>query len=237
MAEQSGVVEQARKALAGEPRIDLKHHPIEMSFADGTITLEGEVESVAAKKLALELVAGLPAVVGIVDRVRVRPAQVMTDEEIGRHLQDALLQEPGFADFAIAQGTGKNVPPEGEPRGRIWYEVKDGVVILNGHVPGLAYKRLAGVLAWWIPGSRDVVNGLEVVPEEEESEAELTDAVRLALEKDPFIDASQIRVFSHDFVVRLEGWVPREDQRHMAECDAWYVFGVDQVDNRIAVGD
>ncbi|HEX5022545.1 MAG TPA: hypothetical protein VFX54_17890 [Candidatus Binatia bacterium] len=31
--------------------------------------------------------------------------------------------------------------------------------------PG-THKRLAGVLAWWVPGTRDVVDGLEEVPAE-----------------------------------------------------------------------
>lgn len=45
-------------------------------------------------------------------------------------------------------------------------EVKKGIVTLNGEVPSLTHKRLAGVLAWWVPGTRDVVNGLEEVPAE-----------------------------------------------------------------------
>jgi hypothetical protein len=48
-------------------------------------------------------------------------------------------------------------------------EVKHGVVILNGRVPNLAAKCLAGVPAWWVPGSRDVVNGLVVEPPEEDA--------------------------------------------------------------------
>jgi osmotically-inducible protein OsmY len=43
--------------------------------------------------------------------------------------------------------------------------VVDGdVVTLNGQVPSLSHKRLAGVLAWWVPGVRDVVDGLAVEP-------------------------------------------------------------------------
>jgi len=35
---------------------------------------------------------------------------------------------------------------------------------LNGRVSGLPSKRLAGVLAWRVPGVRDVVNGIELDP-------------------------------------------------------------------------
>ena len=113
--------------------------------------------------------------------------------------------------------------------------MRQGVVTLDGEVPSLCHKRLAGVLAWWVPGTRDVVNGLEVAPPEEDSDGEITDAVRTALEKDPLLDADGIRVGTRGAVVTLGGVVPSEPQREMAEADAWFVFGVDEVVNRIAV--
>jgi osmotically-inducible protein OsmY len=114
-------------------------------------------------------------------------------------------------------------------------EVKDGVVTLNGEVPSLTHKRLAGVLAWWVPGTRDVINGLEEVPPEEDNDDELVDAVRLVLEKDPFVNDASIRVSAKDWVVTLEGLVPTEAMKQMAERDAWYVLGVKSVSSRIAV--
>jgi len=39
---------------------------------------------------------------------------------------------------------------------------------------------------------RDVVNGVEVVPPEEDDDGEITDAVRIALEKDPLVDAGEV---------------------------------------------
>jgi osmotically-inducible protein OsmY len=202
------------------------------------LTVEGEVGDVAAKKLPLERAAALPEVSGIIDRLRVRPAQPMGDGEIRDRLTDALLQEPAFADFAIR--SLKDQPVEIvreplEPRGAIELEVEDGIVTLNGQVPGLDDKRLAGVLAWWVPGSRDVINVIAVEPPEGDSDDAILEAVRLVLEKAPFVDASQIRVGVRHAVVTLLGLVPSEAEREMAEFDAWYVFGVDRVDNRIEV--
>ena len=91
------------------------------------------------------------------------------------------------------------------------------------------------MLAWWVPGSRDVINGLAVEPPEEDNDEAIADAVRLALEKDPFVDAGQVRIGVRQAVVTLQGLVPSEAEREMAELDAWYVFGVDGVDNRIEV--
>jgi osmotically-inducible protein OsmY len=108
-------------------------------------------------------------------------------------------------------------------------------VTLSGTVPSLGHMRLAGVLAWWVPGSRDVVNDLDVVPAEADSDDEMTDAVRGALEKDPFVNADQIRVSTRGRVVTLTGVVPKDAERDMAERDAWYVAGVDDVRNELTV--
>ena len=113
--------------------------------------------------------------------------------------------------------------------------MEEGVVTLDGEVPGLGHKRLADALVWWVPGSRDVINGLGVAPPEEDSDAEITDAVRLVLEKDPFVNPDQIRVTTSNATVTLDGLVPTESERDMAEHDAWYVFGVENVLNRIAI--
>ena len=103
------VLDRVRAALESEPRLDLHEFPIEPSYADGTLTLEGEVGDVAAKKLALERAAALPEVSGIIDRLRVRPAQPMGDGQIRDLVRDALLQEPAFADFAIRRRLGERV--------------------------------------------------------------------------------------------------------------------------------
>lgn len=232
------VADAVRAALRSEPRLAANEHPIAVTCADGIVTLEGEAASVAAKKLALERAAAVPGVTGIVDRLRVEPAERMGDRQIRDLVRDALIQEPALAECTIRTWTGAAYEVQREPlspRGTIDIRVDDGVVTLSGEVDGLAKKRLAGVLAWWVPGSRDVVNGLAVEPPEEDNYGEIADAVRLALEKDPFVDASEIRVVVREGEVTLQGVVPTESEREMAEADAWYVFAVDRVNNEIEV--
>ncbi len=60
--------------------------------------------------------------------------------------------------------------------------------------------------------------------------------MRLALQMNPFVNASQIRVGVRHRVMRLTGLFSSPAERDMAERDAWYVFGVDHVINEIAVG-
>ena len=239
MSSRREVLKKVQAAFEHDRRINLHRHPVHMDFSDGILTLEGEMEHVAAKKIGLELAAGVRGVLGIVDRLRVAPAERMSDGVIRDHVRDALVQEPALQACVIA-APGKeqatifrgSIP---EPRCTIEVAVKDGVVTLNGQVPSLSHKRLAGVLSWWVPGSRDVINGLEVVPPEEDNDDEVTEGARLVLEKDPFVNAARIRVSTRNYVVTLEGLVATEKEKEMAEFDAWYVFGVDKVMNKLEV--
>ncbi len=234
------IIKEVLAALEREPRVNLHGFSVTVEFDDGTLTLIGETEGVAAKKLALEVAAAVPGVTGIVDRLRVAPAEVMEDGAIRDHVGDALVAEPAFQEYTVrslVKGALEPLRELPEPAGVIEVEVSDGVVVLNGRVGSLSHKRLAGVLAWWVPGSRDVVNGLEVVPPEEDNNDEVADAVRLVLEKDPFVNASQVRVGCSDYTVTLDGVVPREKERDMAEADAWYVFRVNRVVNRLEVSE
>jgi osmotically-inducible protein OsmY len=243
-------LKEVRMALEREPRVRFDEHPILIIFndADDTVTLQGEAPDIAAKKLALELAAAVAGVRGVVDRIRVAPGERMSDEEIRNHIRDAFIQEPAFSNCAIRVQTEKgplifNDPPE--KRGDIWIIVgggmalqegrDEGVVLLEGQAPSLSHKRLAGVLAWWVPGSRDVLNCLEVVPPEEDNDGEITDAVKLIMDKDPFVDDVQILVTTRNRIVTLEGAVESEGEKDMAEFDAWFVFGVDKVINKIQV--
>lgn len=229
-----------RSALGAEPRLDLAHHHVALRFEEeGVLTMEGEVPDVAAKKVALERAAAVGGVHHIVDRIRVAPARRMGDAEIRDHLRDALLSEPVFQGFGLQLSAGRELRRAGRQGGvqghALDVSVEEGVVTLAGEVPSLTHKRLAGVLAWWVPGTRDVVNGIEVVPAEEDDDDELTDAVRIVLEKDPLVDAGDVRVSAHARAVLLEGAVFSPEQRRIVENDTWCVFGVDRVVDRLQV--
>ena len=231
-------IKQVRAVLEKDPRINLHRYPISIFAQNGDLILTGEVESIAAKKLTLLAASDIHGVQRIVDRLKVTAAQKMGDAEIRDHVCRVLLEEPALECCAIRGLVGNGVPigPDtAQPGGSIVVAVSGGVVTLNGEVPSLMHKRLAGVLAWWVPGTRDVVNGLEEVPGEEDNDDELTDAVRLALEKDPFVNAVKISVTTQDWIVTLDGLVPNETMKQMAERDAWYVLGVKEVINRIDV--
>lgn len=237
MIEKEAVIKNVMAALEREPKVDFHHYPIAVDFDAGVLTLEGNVKDIAAKKLALETGGAVATVTRIVDRLKVVAAEHMTDEVILEHVRDALLQEPALSNCALRLRLADRQQVMREPpidsKAVVEVAVQNGNVLLEGEVPSLSHKRLAGVLAWWVPGTQNVLNCLMVEPPEEDSDDEMTDALRLVLEKDPFVNADQIRIRARDRVVTLEGLVSNETESEIAEHDAWYVFGVDKVVNRL----
>jgi osmotically-inducible protein OsmY len=227
-------------ALEREPRINIHRFPIAISNADGVLVLEGELADVAAKKLALDLAASVRGVSGIVDRLRVAPGERRGDGAVRDSLARLLLQYAEFRTCTIRSHTNEReevLRTAADGIGDIQISVSDGVITLEGHVISQSHRRFAGVLAWWTPGRRDVVNSLEVRPDYEDRDDEITEVLRLVLEADPQVNADQIRPNCAGGAVLLEGNVPTEEQRRRAELDAWALYGVTRVVNRLQVTD
>jgi osmotically-inducible protein OsmY len=238
MTVETDVLRHVRDVLRRDTTIGFDEASIVLGLSGGSLLVDGEVADVSVKRRLLRTAAAVVTPRPIIDRLHVQPATPMADGMIGDLVRDALIEEPALANCRIRvwiKGQLELVRDPPFAAGAIDIRVEDGVVTLDGDVPGLGQKRLAGVLAWWVPGSRDVVNGLGVSPPEADSDAEITDAVRLALEKDPLVNPDQIRVTTRNAFVTLEGLVPTASERDIAEHDAWYVFGVENVVNRIAV--
>ena len=232
------VIAELRHLFAAEQRLGHGFQSDRLSIEpDGALVLEGEVERVAQKKIALEVAAAHPGISAIVDRLRVRPAERLDDAGIIMRLRETYSLDPSLAGLKIMEArSGAQADLISDPdneQGSLEYAVSDGVVTLNGSVSDLAIKRYIGVLAWWNPGSRDVINGIVAASDESDGPDRIADAVRVVLEKDPYIDAAQLKVGVRGRVVRLTGWLPSAAQARMAENDAWYVFGVDDVINEI----
>lgn len=238
MIDSQAAIESVRRVLCRDPRIDFDRQAISLIFANGELLLSGEVGDIAAKRLAVEHAAGAPAVTAVMDELRVRPAEMLPDAEISDLVRKALVEEPALTGCTIRQRVAWQFRFVHAPLtsiGRIDITVARGVVTLAGEVPSLVQKRLAGALAWWTPGTRDVVNTLDVRPAEEDSDDAVCDAIRLVLDRDPTVHAAGIRIGARDGRVTLDGTVPAASEAAAAEHDAWFVFGVRDVVNRLAV--
>ena len=239
MNPREAITKQIHGLLERERRINLHRYPIEIKNADGVAVLEGEVGDVAAKKLALELAASVPQVRAVVDRLRVAPGERRGDGAVRDSCARIFLEQAEFRNCTLRSHTNERTEVlregNGDGIGDIEIAVRDGVITLEGHVISVPHRLFAGVLAWWTPGRRDVINALEVKPDYDERDEEVTEALRLVLEADPELDAAQIRPRCEHWSVTLEGNVPTEEQKRRAEMDAWYISGVDKVVNKLEV--
>jgi Predicted periplasmic or secreted lipoprotein len=162
------------------------------------------------------------------------------DGAVRDSLARLLLESPEFRNCTIRSHTNERddvLRTAADGIGDIEISVADGIITLDGHVISQSHRRFAGVLAWWTPGRRDVVNSLAVRPDYEDRDDEITDVMRLVLEADSQVNADQIRPNCVNGVVMLDGNVPTAEQKRRAELDAWALYGVTRVVNRLSVTD
>ncbi len=239
-AQESEVSKNVKAALEVDPRVDLHRFPISVESDGTSVRLSGDVENVAAKRVALSLARRVSGMQRVIDALRLVPVEPRGDGEIRDAFTRALQSQPELRNCTVRQwvkGRLETVqaPDDEEPSGRVEVAVVDGTITLRGSVISLSHKRMVETLAWWTRGCRDVVNAVELEPAEEDNDDEIADGVRLALEMDPFVHAEQLSIRSERGVVTLAGVLGRDDERRMAEMDAWTVWGVADVRNRIEI--
>lgn len=232
-------IKQVQAALEHEAGVNLPGRMVTVSFDGRRVTLDGTVESVAAKKMAIEAAGMVPGVTSVIDCLRIGQPAVNGNGALRDAVCRLLLEDVDFRNCSIrawVKGNVETLREQGDDGcGSITVAAEDGTVTLMGDVISLSHKRLAGVMAWWAQGARDVVNALVVSPPEEDTDDEVTDALRLVLETDRRVEASQIGIRTENHVITLEGVVASADERRIAEQDAWYLYAVDKVVNRLQV--
>ncbi len=234
------LLRQVEAAIEQDARVDMQTGGIRVSAGDreGVVTLSGVLAQLAVKKQALRAAAKVPGVSAVVDDLRLAgddasPGDGATRDAVCKWL----LRDIDFQNCRIAvRGEPQVLRAAGpDSAGSIEIMVADGVVTLTGQVISLSHKRLAGVLAWWSRGCRDVVNALEIVPPERDSDEEIVEALSLVFETDPNLHAEQIGISCSERAITLTGNVVSAAEKMRAEADAWYLDGVEQVINRIEV--
>ncbi len=239
MQSSEAVLTQARAALAHVPYQGHHLHPtIQLRLSDGALILEGEVADIVDKTRATATLRRVDGVTSVIDHLRVADGGMpVGDGALRDAVCERLLNAIDFRNCKICarvKGQLETVREAvGERSGWIEVTASAGVVTLNGQVISLSHMRLAGVLAWWSLGCRCVVNELVVAPAEADRDDEVTEALCLVLETDPFVDADRISVRTENRVVTLEGFAATDAARRQIERDAWYVQGVENVINHI----
>jgi osmotically-inducible protein OsmY len=217
-------------AFEKDPDINLHESAIRVSYKEN-LRLEGQVANIIVKRKARRIATQLSGLSDIEDRLRLRPGQVRTGKALLDAVVNALAQEPAFRDIAIHAVSGAN-DAQGVS-GWLRVAADDCLIRLEGMVNSLSHRRLAEVIAWWVPGTCDVHNHVRVQPAEKDTDDELTDAIMMVLEKDPMLHSETIRAHVKARSVTLTGAVHSQEQQRMAIYDCWYVAGVHDVNSEL----
>lgn len=211
------IISKVKGRITDAAHVDLVKTPIDFRCEESKLFMEGMVDRVSTKRKAVTAASSVCP--EVVDMLKVKPASHMGDAEIIRHLEDAFDE-----DFAL-EGISVDISV-----------TRDGIVHLDGTVNSLAQKRLAEVLAWWVPGSTDVINNIEVNPQEKDSDDEIKDTVKLVFERDKLVKDGNVLVKVKGSIVTLTGLVKSTAAKDAAEDDVWCIFGVRDVVNNLEIG-
>ncbi|MFO8184807.1 MAG: BON domain-containing protein [Candidatus Aegiribacteria sp.] len=215
-----------RRAIIWDPALeDLE---ISVTAEDGTVTLEGSVQSYQERRLAEKAAAGVRGVTDINNGITVSPVADRPDSEIVREIERSMYWNAWLDEYLID------------------VSIDDGNVTLSGTVGSLAEKNEATRLAW-VTGVETVDNfDLEVDPDyrtdhrreeryTELPDSEIEDAVFASYLYDPRVNALLIDIKAEDGMVTLEGTVQDLRTRRTAALNARNVTGVREVENLIRV--
>jgi len=108
-------------------------------------------------------------------------------------------------------------------------------LVMEGQVPSYRMKKLAGLEAVRLLRAPHVVNRLRVVPQNHRRDAELAEAVQVALAACSYAGEHRIAVPTQHGVVILQGIVCCWACRSQVEAAAWAVGGAVDVVNRLRI--
>jgi len=222
----SEIREEVEDALQWDARVD--DGLIQVNVNDGIVTLGGSVGSLYEKSLATAdaYVTGVSSVVNDPltvewwardEMIRKQMYADVTDAEIQDAVKDALLYDPRVASFNV------NVA------------VDNGEVVLTGEVDNLKAKKAAAQDASNTLGVWKVENQINVQPVDKVSQSDLTTNVNNALERDPYVEASEVDVAVSDSMVTLTGVVDSYFEKWQAGDAAVRARGALAVDNNLTV--
>jgi osmotically-inducible protein OsmY len=142
-----------------------------------------------------------------------------TDAQLKDDVTEELRWDPQISD-ADAIGVG----------------VKDGAVILSGHVPSYGEKLAAGQAAERVNGVKAIANDLKVeLPGAPRDDVDIAEAIAHVLEWNVHVPEDRVHATVEHGWVTLEGEVDHDHQRREVERMARHVRGVTGLLNNITV--
>ena len=213
-------------ALINDPATEA--YEVRLKADDGTVTLEGMVESWQEKQLAASVAKGVRGVRDIKNNITVNYKSQRGDFEIKKEIESRLENDVRIDDNMID------------------VDVEDGEVKLDGTVGSLKEKNqaetdcwVAGVkgldtdqlqIKWW---ARDDMQRKDLYAYREDSE--IKQAVKDSFRYDPRVEPGQVRIDVDTGEVSLSGVIDNLAEKRSAENDARNTIGVTRVVNNLKV--
>jgi osmotically-inducible protein OsmY len=183
---------------------------IDVTVANGVVTLSGRAGNLLARDEALDAAGGIRGVRAVIDQIAVVPPK-LADAAVRGEVLAAL-----HADPAVGRAT-------------LDVDVKDGVVTLRGTAESWAERLLAERIVKGVSGVRAIDDAITIKWKAARSDAEIAADVRGMLAADAQVGSGLVDVAVDHAVVKLSGAVASVVERQHAIADA-YVNGVNRVD-------
>ena len=206
---------QVAAELSWDPQVDSE--AIEVSAADGTVTLRGTVASLRLKRAGGRAAARVRGVTWVVNELEVQlsDADRRSDEDLRGDVLEALM-----LDVSVPM--------------TIDVQARDGFVTLTGTAAWHYQREAAESRTTEVPGVAGIDNAITLTQPPEAQDA--TDAISGALRRDAMLAADALSVeTSSGGLVIVSGTVGSWTAHDHAVAAAWSAPGVTQVEDRIRV--
>ena len=184
---------------------------LDVDTQNGIITLSGSVDNIVAKRRAVNIAESVRGVLGVIDRITVKPVH-RSDEDIRKGILMTLLNDPATESYKVS------------------VTVTNAVVTLRGTVGSMAESRLAQRVAEGVSGVVDTHNDIKINYAATRTDQEIAADIQAVLHWDIWVVGYPIQVGVKNGNVTLTGTVGSVMEKSRAVQDAW-VNGVWFVDD------
>jgi len=199
---------------------------VDVSVDDGTVTLAGNVGTLA-EKVQARSAAWLPGVTAV-KASDLGVKQWANDEDVRNERYvtkqpDALLDDAKHALRLDPRVFGFDIE----------VEMAGSTAVLSGKVDNVQAKMAAEDDVENVVGINSVTNNITVKSSEEKSDGQIDKDVIIALAEDPYVESYEFNTEVTDGVVTLIGTVDSRFERNWAEYVVSGVQGVEKVENEL----
>lgn len=202
-------------ALDWEPSIEASK--IGVTAKDGIVTLTGSVSFYADKHEADRIAKSVAGVKAVADDIEVRlpGSNERNDTDLAAAVVNALKWHTSI------------------PEGKLKVTVRDGWITLDGEVDWQYQRQAALDAVRFLVGVKGVANSITLAAKPKPKDVRAK--IESAFKRSAGVDASHVRVETHNGTILLKGKVSSWSERAEAERVAWAAPGVATVDNRLVV--